>query len=285
MSAVPALDDPLKGFVLPPMPASLCRVREEKAKPSPDLQRIIDIVSNDVGLAAEVLKTVNSPAFRRSRPLSSIPNAVMMLGVDRVLNIAVAASLRASFGAAGAWMEQFWEVAGDVATSMAILAREVSGILPDTAYTLGLFHDSGIPLLRLRFADYEETLKAAAREGEGTVVEIERARFGLHHALIGAHVSHTWNLDPAITRAIRHHHDYPAISRPDGGVDGEVVTLVGLLKMAEQITNAYRGMAFRNVADDHEWARIGESVLGSFDLTETQYRDLTDAIIDLLSER
>lgn len=285
MSANPAVAHPLEGFTLPPMPESLQRIRREMAQEFPDMQRVVDIISNDVSLAAEVLKTVNSPVFRRSRPLNSIPNAVMMLGMGKVLNITVSVSLRSSFGAHAGWAEQFWEVAGDVAMAMGVLAREVSGIPEDTAYTLGLLHDCGIPLLMLRFPGYDETLKAASRDPEHTVTDLEHRRFGIHHAWVGAHLGQVWNLDPSIARAIGVHHHYGQIRRPQSGVNEEVVTLVGLLKMAEQISNDYRGMAYRNVADDHEWARIGGAVLDYFDLSAQQYDDLSDAIIDLLSER
>ena len=285
MSTAPIQETPLKGLVFPPMPASLARIREELGKESPDLPRVVDIVSSDPSLAAEVLKTINSPAFRRRSPLSSIPSAVMMLGFTKVMNITTAASLRTGFGMEGPWMERFWEMAGDVAMSMAVLAREVSGIPPDTAYTLGLFHDVGIPLLAGRFPDYEATLKSASRDSNRTVTELEHERHGIHHAIVGGYLSHAWHLDPAIIQAIRHHHDYDLLAAPGSDAGEEVVTLVGLLKMAEQVCNAYRGMAFRNVADDYEWERIGGRVLRQFDLTEVQYQDMTDSIIDLLSER
>ena len=285
MSAGPVVVDQLKGFALPPMPESLQRLRAETAQEFPDMQRIVNIISGDASLAAEVLKTVNSPAFRRSRPLNSIPNAVMMLGMTQVLNITVTVGLRSSFGGQGRWVEQFWEVAGDVALAMGVLAREVSGIPEDTAYTLGLLHDCGIPLLMLPLPAYDEVLKAAGRDPDHTVIEIEHSRFGMHHAWVGAHLGQAWNLDPSIARAIGVHHNYRHIRRPQSGVEQEVVTLVGMLKMAEQVSNAYRGMAYRNVADDHEWARVGDAVLDYFDLSSQQYDDLTDTIIDLLSDR
>lgn len=285
MPAHAASSDPLQDFVLPPMPESLLRIREETARKDPDMRRVVDIIAADVSLAAEVLKTVNSPAFRRDRPLNSIPNAVMMLGMQRVLNLTVAASLHASFGAQEGWLARFWEMAGDVATAMAILARELSGIPEDTAYTLGLFHDCGIPLLMLRYDNYDEALKAASRDPGRTVIEIEHERYGLHHAWIGAHVSQAWHLAPTISQAIGVHHSYDRVVKAQNKVDHEVITLVALLKMAEQVSNAYHGMAFRNVADDYEWSRIGAHVLEYFDLSHERYTDLSDYIIDLLSSR
>ncbi|PKM45720.1 MAG: hypothetical protein CVV05_05520 [Gammaproteobacteria bacterium HGW-Gammaproteobacteria-1] len=285
MPAHAAVAETLKDFVFPPMPDSLLRIREETAKAEPDMRRVVDIISGDVSLAAEVLKTVNSPAFRRSKPLNSIPNAVMMLGMGRVLNLTVAASLHASFGPHEGWLGRFWEVAGDVATAMAVLARSLTGIPEDTAYTLGLFHDCGIPLLMQRYPGYDETLKAASRDPGRTVVDIEHAQYGLHHAWVGAHVSHGWNLATTISQAIGVHHSYDRLIDAQNGVDQEVVELVGLLKMAEQVSNTYHGMAYRNVADDYEWANIGDHVLDYFELTRERWADLSDHIIDLLSSK
>lgn len=285
MSATAATAESTRDLVFPPMPASLLRLQEEMRKESPDLRRLGEVVSADGSLAAEVLRTVNSPVFRRRSPLSSISQAVMMLGAGKVHDVAVAASLRASVTMKGAWIERFWEVAGDVGLVMAFLARELGGVSPEKGYTLGLFHDSGIPLLRARYEDYEAALKGAALEPARIVTDMERERYGMHHAMVGARLSQTWNLDPVITLAIRRHHDWEQLCAPDNGVEEEVGELVGLLKMAEQISNAFRGLAFRNVIDDHEWARIGSQVLAKFGLSDDDFHHLSDQAIDLLSAR
>ncbi len=272
-------------LALPPMPQSLQQIRAEQAKADPDVDRIIAIIAADVGLASEVLKTINSPAFRRARPLSSVPNAVMLLGLGNVMSIVAAVALRQTMncGDNKLKLDRFWDTASDVAFAAAAFARELSGVSPDAAYTLGLFHDCGIPILMCRHGDYLETLKAAGRDSALTA--LEQARYGLNHAQVGQLVCRAWHLPTEIGTAILHHHDFPALVARNEQVDEVVVSLVGLLKMAEHASNVLRGVAFRNSADDYEWEEVEPLVLGHFDLNEDDFADLSENIVGQLGQR
>lgn len=277
----------LKGFTLPPMPESLQQIRTEQARPEPNVERIIAIIAADVGLAGEVLKTVNSPMFRRHQPISSIPNAVMLLGLDNVLNIVAGVALRGSMqcGDNKLFLHRFWDTAGDVAFAAAVLARAVSGVPPDMAYTMGLFHDCGIPIMMCRYADYVDALKAAEREDSLPLIELEQRQYGLHHAQVGYYVARVWNLREELNRAILHHHNFPYLLAHNDAIDELVLSLVALLKMAEHVSNEFRGTAFRNGLEDREWEQLSVLVLSHFDLDQDDFDDLKDSILQQLGQR
>lgn len=277
----------LGDLTLPPMPESLQQIRAEQARAEPDAGRITAIIAGDVGLAAEVLKTINSPMFRRRQPLGSVPNAVMLLGLNNVLNIVAGAALRRTMdcGSNKLSLTRFWDTAGDVAYATAALAGRLSGVPADTAYTMGLFHDCGIPILMCRHADYLDTLKAASRPGAGLITALERERHGLDHAAVGAHVSRNWMLPEAISTAIEHHHDLPRLVASDDAEDELVISLVALLKMAEHISSEFRGAAFRSGADDQEWEAVGVLALSHFDLDPTDFADIKEDILGELGRR
>ncbi len=280
--------DPLQGLTLPSIPESLQRIRAEQAKTEPDVGRITGIIAGDAGLAAEVLRTINSPLFRRRQPMSSIPNAVMLLGLPNVLNIAAGVAVRAALMRCPSGQPafpRFWDTASDVALACAALAREISGIPADTAYTLGLFHDCGIPVLICHLRGYGDFIRGAERT-EQRITELELDNFEVNHAVVGAQVSRHWHLPPAICEAIRLHHEYDRISAPGSGADEQLVTLVGLLKLAERICANYRGMGFgSSAAEEFEWNAAGPRVLRHFDLSESLYADLSDDITEMLSAR
>lgn len=283
MSSVVSLSD----LTLPPMPESLQQIRAEQAKAEPDAGRIVTIIAGDVGLAAEVLKTINSPMFRRRQPLSSVPNAVLLLGLNNVLNLVAGAALRRTMecGSNKLSLNRFWDTAGDVAFAAAALASRLSGVPADTAYTMGLFHDCGIPLLMCRHADYLDTLKAASRPGAKPITTLERERHGLDHTVVGAHVSRSWLLPEAISTAIEHHHELPRLVASDEAADELVISLIALLKMAEHISSEFRGAAFRSGADDQEWDEVGLTALSHFDLDPTEFSDIKDDILGELGRR
>ena len=71
----------LQGIEIPPQPQVLRVVMAEQQKEYPDLRKIADAVAKDVGLSAAMLRAANSPAFALRQKASSIPQAVMLLGV------------------------------------------------------------------------------------------------------------------------------------------------------------------------------------------------------------
>src|SRR5690606_39702592 len=118
--SMPASDvaavDPLRGLVIPPMPESVRVIREEQAKAEPDAARVQRSIESDVGLAAEVLRTANSAVFGLRRTVSSIPHAILLLGIGTVMNLVTSAALRATLAGLGQLrLERFWDEAGDVA--------------------------------------------------------------------------------------------------------------------------------------------------------------------------
>ena len=268
---------------LPPMPESLQTIRAEQAKASPDIDHVIDTIARDVSMAGEVLKTINSPLFSPRQPVSSIPNAVMMMGLDNVLNLCAAVALRQTMQCTkgNLALDRFWDTANDVAIAASLLARHLSGIPADMAYTLGLFHDCGIPVMMCHHVDYVETLKQG---DQGGLVALEKQRYGMSHTQVGSQISKSWGLPRAISAAILLHHHYPeAVARHDE-VGEEVISLIGILKMAEHISMEFRGLAFRNQTHDREWDEIGEQVLSHFELGETEFGDLKPRLLAELGE-
>lgn len=268
---------------LPPMPESLQTIRAERAKASPDLDHVIDTIAKDVSMAGEVLKTINSPLFSPRQPVSSIPNAVMMMGLGNVLNLCAAVSLRQTMQCTkgNLALDRFWDTANDVAIAASLLARHLSGIPADMAYTLGLFHDSGIPVMMCHHADYVDTLK----QGEqGDLVALEKQRYGVSHTQVGSHISKSWGLPRGITAAIMLHHHFPEAVAREEELGEDVISLIGLLKMAEHISKTFRGLAFRNQSDDMEWEAIGEMVLSHFELDSDDFSDLKERLLSELGE-
>ncbi len=286
-STQPTREDPLKGFVIPPMPESLQAIEAERAREEPDVSRIGNVIAGDVSLAAEVLKTVNSPYFGLSRPLSSVPNAVTMLGLNNVLNVANAVGLRAAMRGAGGplSMERFWDTAGDVAVATAALAKELSGIPRDVGYSLGLFHDCGIPLMAQRFPDHLEVLREAGRNGGGEITRIETEHFRVNHAEVGYHIARAWNLPEEIALAIRYHHRYAELAAPGNDLPPNVITLVSLLKLAEHISDTFRAAAFRPLEESHEWETLREAVLAHLELADDEFEDLKCKLLLTLGQR
>ena len=152
----------IKSIAIPPRPAVILKVMEERNRPEPDLGRVARLIGGDVGLSAAMMKTVNSPFYGLRNKVGSVQHAVSMLGLSSVTNVATALSLRSSLaGSKAVPMERFWDTSSQIAMISAHAASSLPGVSQEQAYTFGLFRDCGIPVLMQKFPDYKDTLRAA----------------------------------------------------------------------------------------------------------------------------
>jgi HD-like signal output (HDOD) protein len=266
------------------MPEAVRIVREEHIKTEPDFNLLTNAIVNDPLLAADVLRLINSPAFGLRRPATSIPGAIAMLGLANVTNLVSGIALRSVLREiTHKSLDRFWDTASDVALISARVASEYTALSADLAYTLGLFHDCGIPLLLARHPGYGAQIKAAVNDG-WKITDAELHHYRIDHATIGFHTARQWNLSHEIAQAILHHHNYPAVLSA-GGLADDVRTLISVLKLSEHVSNSYRNLQFRRGEQDREWSAIQEHVLDHLAIGDLEFADLRDSLIDMVKER
>lgn len=258
---------------IPPRPAVVLAVMDEKSKEEPDLMVIADAISRDVGVAAALLKTVNSPLFGGRNPVRSLPQAVSLLGLRQISTLVNSLALKTSLNTQG--IERFWDQSGRIAMLAAWLAGRL-GLDRDNAHLFGLFRDAGIPLLMRRFKDYKDTLRLANQDATRGFTEIEDQRHGMNHAVVGSIVARNWCLPESIRVAILRHHDTTLFR---GQADNTARQLVALAHLAGQIESR----TLRN-QDDSEWARFSDPVLTWFMLGEDDLPELVQEAGSLLLE-
>ena len=71
----------LRGVEIPSCPAILTRLQKEIASPNASLSTVGTLISSDVALAGSVLKVANSAAFGLSRKVTTIQQALPVLGM------------------------------------------------------------------------------------------------------------------------------------------------------------------------------------------------------------
>lgn len=272
----------LQGISVPPQPQIMVDLQMEQFMPSPDLSSIARLISQDPGLSGALLKIVNSAHFGLSNRIASIQQAVNLLGCDTVINLINAQSIKGELtDEAIVTLNRFWDTAQDVAMTCLTLAKRIGYQSPDEAYTLGLFHNCGIPLMLKRFPDYMVVLEEAyaSASGECRVVDTENRLLNTNHAVVGYFTAKSWNLPLHLCEAISSHHNALAIFREEAGCDAQLKTLLAILKMAEHICESHRVLG--NQPDDHEWQSIEQLVLEYVGLSGYDFENLRESIRDL----
>ncbi|WMS89036.1 HDOD domain-containing protein [Pleionea litopenaei] len=267
-------DDILKGVYIPPQPKLIDEIRMAGT----DLDEIAQKISSDPGVSAAVMKTVNSPYFGLSARIASINQAVILLGIDRVVNIVKSMLLKSSMAdiSTSINMEQFWESSSAVAVVSSAVCRQLNLGLTDEAYTLGLFHNSGVPIIAQKVKNYGEIIKASYARPDGKITREEFKNIGMHHAAAGYRLTRVWKLPKLISEAVQNHHSVERLLDDSSIENPKLKSLVSVLKISEHMVRLYQRLG--DAPKDYEWDIIKLSVLGFLGLSEYDEEDLEDAV-------
>jgi putative nucleotidyltransferase with HDIG domain len=167
---------------LPAAPGMYAQISRVVADPDEPLQRVAEFVEQDPGVAAQLLRMVNSPLFGLRRTVSSVGDAVMLLGANMVRDLVLATSIDKPGGAAAIRTRGL---------STARIARKLCS--DEAAFTAGLLHDIGC-------------LTMPDTQGD---IQGERAARGTDHAEVGAFVLALWGLPQGVVDAVATHHADP----------------------------------------------------------------------------
>lgn len=267
----------LNGVDIPPCPAVLMDLDAELRKDEPDQREIALLISRDPALAGHVMRIANSPAFSTGREFTSIMQAINILGTRQLFNLVVSQLLKMALaGDPEVPMDRFWETSATVARISAELARRLRCARPDVAYTFGLFHDCGIPLMMKRFANAKEVLARANEDSERCFTAVEDELLGTNHAVVGYFLARRWRLPEFIVQGIRYHHDF-SVLKADSPVSDETRALIAICVLAEHIMRLHVTGEIEN-----EWTKAAPLACEFFNLSLGAVDDLIEDKLEWL---
>jgi len=164
--------------------------------PAASVARLSAIVSSDQRLSENVLRIANSPLLALPQRVSTVSNAITLLGFDAlrdsVMRMVVTGAFRSLVDLFTAYGE-FWNHSISCGIVARMLARRSGVVSEDDAFVAGLFHDLGMIVPRGR--------------DEGILPGVERGVETGTHEGIGAWLAEHWGLSARIQEAIRLHHN------------------------------------------------------------------------------
>lgn len=265
----------LQGISIPPQPQVMVDLHMEQAMPDPDIARIADIISQDVGLSAAMLKFVNSAYYGLPRKITSIHQAVMMLGISSVTNIVNGLAVKSEMSDnAIESLHSFWDNAMDVASISSSIARQLGFKYQDECYALGLFHNAGIPLMMSRFKGYRDVLEAGYQDPNFELTNLENQSFKTNHSVVGYYLAKSWALPKTSCYVIAHHHRVERLFTDRSPGDSTYLTFSAILKMAEHLASTYRYLGKADI--DYEWNNVGHLALEHLELTEYDFEGIKE---------
>lgn len=193
---------------VPPLPGAVLELLRSLNDEDINTAGLAKKIGQDPALSARVLKVVNSPFYGLAGQVSSLPEAVMVLGFSSVRNLAMAASLTGGFpmhAQGGADPRRLWRHSFCCALSAQALAPPAR-VDAEAAFTAGLLHDIGRVALLAAFPErFAAVLEAHKQEGVDFNAA-ELAVLGFSHAAFGARLLERWRLPATLVHAVEFHH-------------------------------------------------------------------------------
>ncbi|MGR6836528.1 HDOD domain-containing protein [Syntrophomonas erecta] len=196
---------------LPALPQVVVRVMELTEDPDSTAQDINNILCQDQGMTAKVLRMANSAFYGFPRRIGTVTDAIVLLGFKTIRSIVLAASVsdilsREMKGYALEYGE-LWKHSQTAAMISRLLARKVQFPAVDLAYTAALLHDIGKVILNHFMKEcYHEVVNQVKNDNIPFMVA-ENKVLGFNHAIVGSRVAEKWNLPPDLVEAIALHHN------------------------------------------------------------------------------
>ncbi len=157
------------------------------------------VIERDPGLATRLLKLAGTAFFARQAPVTSIPQAVVLLGFKRVRIMALSLSLTDTFpvGKTGVLdYKHFWKTSlyrALVAQDFGRQAKAVPGT-PEEAFAVALILDIGKAMLYEAVASGpEKGFFPVEHQLLEETLSWEKTRWGLHHREVGRFVLQRWH--------------------------------------------------------------------------------------------
>ncbi|HLH00938.1 MAG TPA: HDOD domain-containing protein [Bryobacteraceae bacterium] len=260
---------------VPPFPPVAAKLLQLLSNSAVDLGEVSEMVESDASFTARLLQRVNSAEFGLLAPVTSIRQAVALLGIDLTKQVVITHAT-ATYVEAALRTEQLrrcWE--HTVAT--AVLAREVAEACQahtQSAFTAGIMHDIGrLGLLVAYPDDYERILRDAA-ERCLDLLDFEQEEFGLDHAAAGRVLAEQWGLPAEFGVVAGRHHD---------PLDGSALDLLQVVHVACRLADALGYDVVKPLLPIDTEAVIGELPLSARERLRIDVAELRSRIQEQMS--
>jgi diguanylate cyclase (GGDEF)-like protein len=191
------------------LPGVAIRLIEAIRKQDPDIREIVRLISSDAALSAKLLKIVNSPFYGLVNKITTIDQAIKLLGLNTVKNLSLSLILNTSFlkkGFSKLNLSNFWKESLVGAISAKLLAERVKIKNSEDAFFLGLLENIGALTIAYLLPDQYSVVLSEVQSKKISSHDAENQVFGFNHMDVGALLTKTWGLPETFYIPIQYHH-------------------------------------------------------------------------------
>ncbi len=195
-----------KGIELPAAPTIITQLTSLLNNEEVSSHELALVAQTDQAFTAKILKLVNSPFYGFSREVSSVEEAITMIGLEAVHQLLLTMSFLNMFKADKNIfnINEFWLHSLSVGIIAKELLKNESKENKNAAYLSGILHDVG----RLIYYQVDQKKYVAFYDKGNSVIDLEKESkwFQLNHQQIGSLLGEKWNFPDIIVSTIKYHH-------------------------------------------------------------------------------
>ncbi len=196
---------------IPSLPHVVTKVMEVMQDDNSSASTLSKIIAGDLGLTSKVLKIVNSAVYGFEKQITSIQQAIVVLGFTTIRNILISAEIFKIFSPNKNSIfdyEKFWKHSILTALGSKFLINNLDKNGNTDIFSIAFLHDLG--KLILAQYDYDNYLNVYAQlesqEDYKTKFKIEEEACGINHCEIAYSVMNNWNLPTVFSEVCLFHH-------------------------------------------------------------------------------
>ncbi len=213
---------------LPTLPGVVSKLASLADSNKASAHEIARVVSSDQVLSAKVLRLVNSPFYGFSGRVSTISNALILLGINVIKSLALSSSIFEM-------MEKntigLWEHSLGCGVAANCIAKKLQLPESEEISTAALLHDIGKAIIKIKLEEDYELLLSEIRLKDVTMLEAERDLLATDHAEIGELLARSWYLPEKLIEPIACHHNVEK--------SGAHMIKTAVVHMADVLVKAY----------------------------------------------
>jgi HD-like signal output (HDOD) protein len=185
------------------------RLTEVINHPRCSITDIAEIITEDQGLTARLLKLANSPMFGYYSKIDTISKAVTIIGTQQLRDLALAMSVMEIFTDIPKElinMKSFWQhsiACGIVARSLATYHRENN---VERYFAAGILHDVGQLIMCATIPDIVLEILITSRKDESLFFNGELTHLWFTHTAVGGDILSKWKIPVSIVEPVACHH-------------------------------------------------------------------------------
>ena len=241
------------GYSLPTLSPVALKLVELAADNNCSAADLVKLIGKDPPLAVRLLKLANSAFFSPAHPVTTLNQAVIKIGFNRLRIMALSISLRDAFPMGNVRplnYENFWRTSLYRALIAKSITDHVKEIQPEEAFISGLILEIGLLIFYDLFIKGKDVDVDLGRESLDILIAWERKRYGIDHRQVGEAALKHWNFPENIVTCQRLY--------PQGMVKNDVPVGARLCELARSLA----GILFLKTEDFHSIYIEAENFLG-----------------------